>query len=206
MISVNWFDVVSAIAVFGAFLATLWQLYRTNADNRTRDRERRSASAVALYEQLGSGTAVSEAYLDLANTLRSDGTARYGYHTYTTVSDKDFERGGLLDSESPESASAFSNVYKVMWYFERVYVALEDDIVDRDTLFRLMAYRIWWTSQLLGRLEDPAAISALKNLGRLAEEWGDRNGLLPSWLSRCSVDFDGRAPRDLRQDLPPHTA
>lgn len=196
--SANWFDVVGALAVFGAFLATLWQLYRANADNRMRDRERRAARAVDLYEHMVSGTSVSKAYLELANMLRTSGTAHHGFHTYTVVTDKDFEPGGLLDSESFASANAFSNVYIVMWYFERVNIAFEDGLVDRETLFKLMAYRLWWTCQLLGELEDPAAIGALKSLGRQAEGWGEENGLLASWLVGCAVDFDGRAPKVLR--------
>jgi hypothetical protein len=69
-----------------------------------------------------SGTEVSEAYLERESMLRSAGTARHGFHTYTVVSDKDFEPGGLLDAESTVGGSATANVFTVMWRFGRMNV------------------------------------------------------------------------------------
>ena len=126
--------------------------------------------------------------------LRHLGSEKYGFTTWVRLSDIDFQTGGILDPNKTGADVPFEDLYRVLWFFERVEIALDRKIVKPDVLMQTIGFHCWWWNELLAHIEAPKATAALRSIGPTAREWAANTRQLDDWVSRCKTDFNGGGP------------
>ena len=190
-----WLDYVNSVAIVGGFAFAAYQTRRLVTDARARDKDRRVERALELYRDLVVEGDTATAFDQLSVLLRTEGDKRFGTNTWYLVDDGEFKRGGLLDPTVVGLDTTFQNLYRVLWYFERVESALEFKLVDNAVMYRTIGYHCWWWGELLSKVHSPKAAHALHKLAPLAADWARRNHTYDDWRSRCLTDFNGGGPR-----------
>jgi hypothetical protein len=125
--------------------------------------------------------------------LRTAGAAKLGVNTWYLLSDDELATGGLIDP-GLQGETAFQNLYRVLWYYERVESALHFDLIDPEVLYRTIGFHCWWWGQLLRDVHGPKASDALHRLAPKATDWAREHGLYEQWVARCLTDFAGAGP------------
>lgn len=196
-------ELVNSLGIIGALCVASFQTWRAARDARKRDEDHRTERALDLYRDLVVEGDTAAAFHRLSLELRRRGSRTHGGTTWMLLSDADFAEGGVLDPGLPESDSPFEDLYRVLWFFERVHTSLDHHLVDRDVLMRTIGFHIWWWSQLLINVSTPKATRSLRYLAPLAEEWARSAGEHSTWVDRCRTDFAGEGPCSFRTRQPP---
>ncbi len=191
----TWYDAVNSIALVGALGVAAYQLRRAGQDARQRDVDARTSRALDLYRDLVVEGDTAAAFHRLSLELRRRGTQRHGATTWLLLDDSDFDHGGVLDPQIPGSDSPFEDLYRVLWYFERVQISLKHGLVDESVLMETIGFHCWWWGELLRGVTTPKASAALRELRPVALAWAVEAGTLETWAERCQTDFDGGGPR-----------
>lgn len=186
-----WYDVVNAVGVSGALGVGAYQATRAVHDARVRDQDRRTERALTLYRDLVAEGATASAFHRLSLMLRRLGAASSGGTTWQLLNDADFGSAGALDPAEPALEAPFEDLYRVLWFFERVDTALAYGLLDEDVLFETIGFHCWWWAQLLRNVHSPKASGSLHQLGPRAARWAHDAGRLETWKSHCQTDFNG---------------
>ncbi len=201
-----WLDYVNSVGIVGALGVAVVQTQRLVLDTRKRDEDRRVERALELYRDLVVEGDTATAFDQLSVLLRTEGAKRFHVKTWLLVDDSEFETGGLLDPTVPGLGTTFQNIYRVLWFFERVETALSFDLVADQVMFRTIGYHCWWWGQLLRNVHSPKAAAALHGLAPKAAEWAATSGVYDEWVARCANDFDGAGPIAWPTPAPPGPA
>lgn len=187
-------DLITQIGTFVAIIVALVQLSISIRDGRSRDQLRRREHALALYTEAVSATETSNAFHRLSGELRRAGSRQHGTVTWRLIRDEDFDAGGFFDPNDPDAEQRFSDIYTVLWFFERVRHAVDGDIADREVTFETLGFRLWWWGQLLVGLKRLTAVGAVHQLSVLAQDSARESGQLAVWVQNCSSDFAAANP------------
>jgi hypothetical protein len=204
-----WFDYVNSAGIIGALGLSALQTRRLVLDARGRDVDRRTERALEFYRDLVIEGDTAEALNRMSVRLRVEGHQRFGGHTWYCLTDEDFAEGRLLGNSTVALDTPFQDLYRILFFFERVESSLHYNLVDSDVLFRSVGFHIWWWAQLLWEVKSPKASVSLHALAPQVQSWAQEessshtsspadSSLLALWRSRCMTDFDGSGPRDLR--------
>lgn len=210
-------ELVNTVGIMGALITAAVQVHRAARDAKQRDAERRVERALQLYSDLVVDGATADAFHRLSVLLRQLGSERHGKTTWLLLDDRQFDTGGILDPLKDERHAPFEDLYRVLWYFERVDTALNRGLVDKDVLFETIGFHCWWWAQLLRSVKSPKATAAITALGPRASDWAKAAGEYATWVAKCSNDFDGHGPTTIGaptlgahevplRPLPPRTA
>jgi hypothetical protein len=191
---VPWTDYVNVVGIAGALGFSAVQTRRLVLDARKRDDDRRTERALEFYRDLVVDGDTANAFNNLSTLLRNEGTRRFDANTWYVISDDELRNGGLLDPSKPGLDTTFQQFYRVLWYFERVEIALEKNLLDSDVLFRAIGFHCWWWGQLLRDVHAPKAVDALHVLAPRAVAWARAHDDYDRWVSRCRHDFNGGGP------------
>lgn len=192
------FEFINSVGTFGALCAAVWQLWRGRKDARARDGDRRVERALEMFDDVVAGGETAEAFHRLSVALRAHGSERHGVSTWHRLQDSDLTAGRFLDAEREERDRLFADLYTVLWFFERVDIALQRQLVDDDVLMQTLGFHFWWWGQVLLNLDGPKASASIHRLSLAAERWAAGNGMLDDWHRRCLTDFDGSGPKQRR--------
>lgn len=184
-------DVVETVALLGALIAAAVQVAMLRRDRSEQDRQRREILTLDLHRDMTVDGETAAAFRRLSVSLRGLGTAHRGMTTWYLIRDADLAPGGLFDLAREAAAQDYVDLYRVLWYLQRVSAARAAGIVDDDFLFALMGFHLWWWNQLLRHLSAPSAMPSVLRLGVAAERWADVNRHMSNWTRRCANDFDG---------------
>lgn len=192
--SMNILDILQSVGVAGAliFSGAQTELLRRDANKRTR--ERREESALELHRDFTVDGEAAAASRRLSISLRAKGTAKYGATTWLTLSDADLQHGGGLDHSSSGNEQDYADLYRILWFLERVYTTEELNLIDRDLLFQLAGFNIWWWNQILRGIRSPTVMVKVVSLAISVEEWATPLGKLDEWSQSCESDFDNGGP------------
>jgi hypothetical protein len=190
-----WFDYVNSAGIIGALAVGAFQAHRLSADARERDKDRRIERALDLYRDLVVEGDTALAFHELSVLLRTEGSRRFSTNTWYLIDDRELLRGGLLDPTVTGMKTSFQNLYKVLWFFERVQKSLEYNLIDSEVMYGTIGYHCWWWDQLLVKVRAPKAAAALHQLGPEAARWAMRHQCYDDWIARCADDFDGDGPK-----------
>lgn len=190
------FELINAMGIIGALGVGAFQTWRAAQDARERDEDQRTERALELYRDLVVEGDTAAAFHRLSLALRRRGTECFGVTTWLLLSDEDFNSGGILDPMAAGSDSPFEDLYRVLWYFERVEVALHHHLVNEDVLMRTIGFHCWWWGELLRDVRAPKATAAIQALAPRAERWARSSGDYTNWIGRCASDFGGSGPRN----------
>lgn len=191
-----WLDYVQAGGVVAAFAFAAFQTRRLVTDARRRDDDRRVERALDLYRDLVVEGDTAAAFNQLSVVLRDEGATRFAASTWLVLDDQEFGPGGLLDPAVTKDET-FPNLYRVLWFFERVETSLTFALVDTEVMFRTIGYHCWWWGQLLHGVRAPKAAGALHLLAPRAAAWARRENVYDDWLARCQTDFNGGPPTEI---------
>lgn len=196
----DWVSLVNTAGILGALGVGAYQLRRSVQDARERDRERRVERALELYRDLVGDGETARAFHRLSVFLRDQGAKDTG--GWYLLKDSDFTESGLLSPEDPRPDAPFADLYRVMWFFERVLVTTTRGLVDRDVWLETIGFHCWWWGQLLRQLKAPKAAAALHQLAMESESWSREaerrtTDSLQYWASHCQEDFGGGPPIEL---------
>lgn len=201
----NWFNLINSVGIMGALLVGVYELRRTAREARARDEDRRVERSLELHKDAATEGETAEAMNRLSALLRSTGSGEFGSTTWHLLTDEDFSTGGVLDPSEPASQSAWQDLYRVLWFFERLAIARNRGLVNESVLFESLGYHCWWWAQLLRHVQGPKAARFLHALGPPAEEWARREGWYDHWYRSSESDFGGGPPLSLTptSDDPP---
>ena len=185
----GWFTGVEGVAIVAAVLISAYQTWRSAQDARERDADRRTERALDLYRDLVVEGDTAAAFHRLSVRLRTEGSAKFGITTWFCPSDEDFDAGAILDPGAAGSHTPFEDLYRVLWFFERVKTSLDGGLVDQEMLFATIGFHCWWWGSLLSKVTGPKATASLAWLAPQAANWAFRHGELENWLTRCDTDF-----------------
>ncbi len=188
-----WVDYVNATGVVVAFGFAAFQARRLVTDARQRDKDRRVERALDLYRDLVVEGDTAAAFNQLSVMLRALGTKKHSTGTWLVLKDAESAPGGLLDPAVTKD-DTFQNLYRVLWFYERVETSLTFDLVDQEVMFRTIGFHCWWWDQLLHGIHAPKAAKALHELAPQAAAWARRENVFDDWVARCQTDFDGGPP------------
>lgn len=191
----DWVGGIESVGIVGALLVSAYQTWRMANEERKRDADRRTERSLELYRDLVVEGDTAAAFHRLSVRLRDEGSSEYGTTTWLCPRDSDFDPGKVLDPAAPGIASPFEDLYRVLWFFERVDRSLEHGLVDRHVLFSTIGFHCWWWASILWHIEEPKAKASLAGLGRMTRDWAEDEGVLPDWERRCEFDFNGAGPR-----------
>lgn len=206
-----WFDYVNSAGIIGALAVGAFQTRRLVVDARRRDDDRRTERALEIYRDLVIEGDTAAALNRMSVLLRKEGTLKYSVSTWLCLTDEHFATGRLLDTTAVGLDTPFQDLYRILFFFERVESALHYSLVDRDVLFRTAGFHIWWWANLLWEVRGPKASVALRALAPVAQAWAhaetspesptEHASLLALWRSRCETDFNGEGPRDFPESI-----
>ena len=191
---VSLIDLITQIGTFVALLVAIVQLSISIRDGRSRDRLRLREHALALYTEAVSATETSNAFHRLSGDLRRAGSRAEGIVTWRKIRNEDFDGGGFFDPNDPESEQRSSDVYTVLWFFERVRYAVSNDVADRAVTLETLGFRLWWWGQLLQELDRLTAVGAIHDLSVMAQESASASRQMELWQRTCATDFEGGPP------------
>jgi hypothetical protein len=197
-----WFDYVNSLGIIGGLVGGAFQVRRLATEGRHRDADRRTERSLELYRDLVVDGDTANAFHRLSVLLRHEGTKKFGLTTWYVMEETDFESGGLLDPSLTGIDTPFQDFYRVLWFFERAYNALQFGLVDPGVLFQTTGFHCWWWGQLLRKIKSPKAMYALLQLIPRASEWAHNSGEYERWVSHCMTDFDGHGPAEYNSDEP----
>lgn len=190
----DWLSSINAAAIVAAVLISAYQTWRAARDARKRDNDRRTERALELYRDLVVEGDTAAAFHRLSVLLRRTGSARFEGTTWVMLKDDDFDAGGLLDPNAEGTDTPFEDLYRVLWFFERVHTSMHEGLVDETVLMRTIGFHCWWWGNLLHHVTAPKATLALRGIAPRATQWAGSEGVLADWTQRCSTDFDGNGP------------
>jgi hypothetical protein len=133
----------------------------------------------------------AKAFHRLSVLLRQLGSRSFGITTWLLIGDDDLHAGGCLSPERAEYDTAFEDLYRVLWYFERVKTASTYNLVNESVLFETIGFHCWWWNEILRDLHSPKAVRAIRDLGEAAEHWARTHSQYENWCGRCATDFAG---------------
>jgi hypothetical protein len=192
---VAWADWVSAGGIVTAFGFSAYQTRRLVLDARQRDADRRTERALELYRDLVVEGDTANSFNNVSVCLRKEGSRRFHVYTWFLPTDAELGDGGIFDPGAADKSTLFEDLYRVLWYFERVESALYFELLDEHVLFRTIGFHCWWWGELLRGVEAPKASDSLRKLAPMAADWAHRNNDYDRWVSRCLTDFNGAGPR-----------
>lgn len=172
----SWFNYLNSAALIGALLVGAFQIRRLALDARERDRDRQTERALELYRDLVVTGDTASAFHRLSVLLRHKGSARHRGTTWYLMDDGGFQEGGMLDPSQVGPNTPFEDIYRVLWYFERVEISLRFNLVRADVLFSSIGFHIWWWGQILRNIHEPKSVQGLRQLEPLVVEWAKKHG------------------------------
>jgi hypothetical protein len=190
-------DLFQTLGVLAAIAFSTYQIILLRKDANRRECQRREETALQLHRDITMDGEAAAGCRRLSLSLRARGMQIYGTETWSLVLEEDFNPGGLLDSSSPENQQNYADVYRTMWYFERVYTVERSDLVDSDLLFSLIGFHVWWWNQILRNVRHPVVMRKVIELGHRSEVWAASQGRLQDWVQRCRNDFDNAGAKAL---------
>ncbi len=94
----------------------------------------------------------------------------------------------MLDPGVPENGAQYQDLYRVLWFFERVDNSLKFNLVDSDVLFTTIGFHCWWWGNLSRHVRQPKAAASLHRLAKDAESWARSTGDLVGWPAVFDLD------------------
>lgn len=187
----GWTDWIQSIVVVGALLIAGYQTRLLVRDFRKRDHDLRVERALNMYRDLVIEGDASSAFHRLSVLLRNQGFRQFRTVAWKLPEDSDLNSGGLMDPTLEGSDTPFADLYRVMWYFERAHIAVEQNLIDKSVFFEAAGFHIWWWNQILRDLNAPKAMGSLRSSAADVTNWARNAGKLEEWRDRCNADFNG---------------
>jgi hypothetical protein len=194
---VSWFDYVNSFGIVGALGVGAYQTRRLVTDARQRDAERRVERAIELYRDLVVEGDTAASFNRLSVLLRNMGAEKFKIHTWYLMDDTEFLPGNLLDPALAGVDTAFQDLYRVLWFFERTEAVLNFGLAEQEVMFQTIGFHCWWWGQLLWGVRSLKASDSIHRLAPLVAQWARENSKYELWVSRCTTDFGGAGPREI---------